>query len=393
MDIHELWVSLNRPSPEKFRMALQRKGVRASTKDLRELFYKYQSSKQIFAPPPKYKGKIFSPGMDRRWAADVMVMRPGYALVVQDIFSRFAWAEMLSSPMEAYQAMEAVLHKAGKTPDEITTDADPGFQTKQFNELLSERGIHHTFREGRNDLATVDRLISNLKSALATHAADVGGDWRDRLKSAVDGYNDSSHPRLMQGSPGELRGPGGAIGNKIIYFNREVEEAKNIEQNAKEIQSRAGKLEGNGFRVFRHKEYLGRRVGDPRWGREIHTGVVDGAYVKDESGEYHPTKEVLPVPKDSNELAEPALKLDPMARGILDRFRERGVAYLTAREDRRDYSSKFVHVLSAVGDLKEALRSAHLGTKTTVATFVHVFPDVFRLVVPKKGGSSFVELK
>ena len=190
-------------------MALQRKGVRASTKDLRELFYKYQSSKQIFAPPPKYKGKIFSPGMDRRWAADVMVMRPGYALVVQDIFSRFAWVEMLSSPMEAYQAMEAVLHKAGKTPDEITTDADPGFQTKQFNELLSERGIHHTFREGRNDLATVDRLISTLKSALATHAADVGGDWRDRLKSAVDGYNDSSHPRLMQGSPGELRGPGG----------------------------------------------------------------------------------------------------------------------------------------------------------------------------------------
>ena len=134
-------------------------------------------------------------------------------------------------------------------------------------------------------------------------------------------------------------------------------------------------------------------MGDPRWGREIHTGVVDGAYVKDESGEYHPTKEVLPVPKDSNELAEPALKLDPMARGILDRFRERGVAYLTAREDRRDYSSKFVHVLSAVGDLKEALRSARLGTKTTVATFVHVFPDVFRLVVPKKGGSSFVELK
>ena len=62
-------------------------------------------------------------------------------------------------------------------------------------------------------------------------------------------------------------------------------------------------------------------------------------------------------------------------------------------EDRRDYSSKFFHALSAVGDLKEALKSADLGTKTAVATFVHVFPDVFRLVAPKKGGSSFVELK
>ena len=67
MDLHQLWVDLNRPSPEKFRLALQRRGmVSPPVAQLRELFYKYQSSKQIFAPPPKYKGKIFSPGMDRR---------------------------------------------------------------------------------------------------------------------------------------------------------------------------------------------------------------------------------------------------------------------------------------------------------------------------------------
>ena len=143
-DHHKLWVDQNRPSPEKFRLALQRRGIRATTKDLKELFYKYQSSKHIFAPPPKYKGKIFSPGLDRRWQADVMVLPGTYALVVQDIFSRFAWAEHISSPMEADQGMEAILHKAGNTPDEITTDADPGFQTKAFNSLLSDKGIHHT---------------------------------------------------------------------------------------------------------------------------------------------------------------------------------------------------------------------------------------------------------
>ena len=236
MDLHQLWVDQNRPSPEKFRVALQRKGIRATTKDLKELFYKYQSSKQIFAPPPKYKGKIFSPGLDRRWAADVMVLPgPTYALVVQDICSRFAWAEHISSPMESNQGMEVILHKAGKTPDEISTDADPGFQTKAFNELLSEKGIHHTFREGRNDIASVDRLISTLKGARATHLADVGHEWNP--KSAVDGYNDTSHPRLMQGAPDDLRKPGGEIGNKLIYFKREVEEARNIAQNTTEIQS------------------------------------------------------------------------------------------------------------------------------------------------------------
>ena len=114
-DLHELWINQNRPSPEKFRLALQRRGIRATAKDLKQLFYKYQSSKHIFAPPPKYKGKIFSPGLDRRWAADVMVLPgPSYALVVQDIFSRFAWAEHISSPMEANQGMEVILHKAGR---------------------------------------------------------------------------------------------------------------------------------------------------------------------------------------------------------------------------------------------------------------------------------------
>ena len=161
-------------------------------------------------------------------------------------------------------------------------------------------------------------------------------------KVAVDGYNDTSHPRLMQGAPDDLRKPGGEIGNKLIYFNREVEEARNIAQNTTEIHNRAEKLEGSGFRVYKHKEALGRRVGDARWGKEIHTGVVDGAFVKDESGDYHPTKEVLPVPTDSNELAEPALKLNPKVRGLLERYKDRGVAFLTAKEDKRDYSFEFL---------------------------------------------------
>ena len=249
--------------------------VAPPVKDLRELFYKYQSSKQIFAPPPKYKGKIFSPGLDRRWAADVMVMPGGYALIVQDIFSRYAWAELITSPAEAYTGMEEVLGKAGKTPDEITTDADPGFRTKQFQDLLSGRGIHHTFREGRNDIATVDRLISTIKRALATHAADQGGDWKERLQAAVAGYNDTSHPRLMDGAPDDLRTPKGDIKNKIIYYHREEEEAQNIQQNTDEIKKREDKLQGQGFRVYLRTQGIprpeGRRCevgqGDPHWRR------------------------------------------------------------------------------------------------------------------------------
>ena len=49
-DMHELWIKLNRPSAERFRQALVKRGMVApSVKHIRELFLKYQSSKQLFA--------------------------------------------------------------------------------------------------------------------------------------------------------------------------------------------------------------------------------------------------------------------------------------------------------------------------------------------------------
>ena len=408
-DLHELWVSLNRPSPEKFRLALQRKGIAAPpVKYLREHFYKYQTSKQIFARPPRYTGKIYSPDMDRRWAADIIVNTQypsvykgktySYALVVQDIFSRYAWAELIDSPMDAYRGFEEILQKAGKVPEDITTDADSGFQAKVFQDLLANRHIHHTLRAGRNDLATVDRLISTIKRALAVHSAESGNsDWAERLQSAVKGYNDTSHPRLMQGAPDDLRGPGGAIKNKFIYFNREYEEAENMEHNDEQIRKRAAKLQGpdTGFRVFKHKESLGRRVFDPHWSREIHSvAQVEGGNVKDEEGEWYPSKEVFPVPKESTALPEPPSKLNAKAQGLLQRYADKAEDYLAAKEDRRDYASNLHKILSHDGyNVKEAIQLAGLSTKSVIASFVKVFPDKFKLVTAKKGGTSFVELR
>ena len=159
-----------------------------------------------------------------------------------------------------------------------------------------------------------------------------------------------------------------------------------------EIKKRASKLD-EGFRVYNHKESLGRRVGEPRWGREIHAGVVDGAFVKDETGEYHPTKEVLPVPKESTWLAEPVAKINAKAQGLLQRYADRAEAYLSAKEDRRDHPSNLHKVLSSDGyNIRDAVHLAGLSTKSVIASFVNAFPAKFKLVTPKKGGSSFVEL-
>ena len=115
--------------------------------------------------------------------------------------------------------------------------------------------------------------------------------------------------------------------------------------------------------------------------------------MEDEHGEWHPTKEVLPVPKSSTVLPEAAHVLDQKARGILQRYAERGEAFLSAREDQRASSSEFYKELEAIGNPKEAVRLAKLDTRAVVASFVRAFPDVFNLVTSKKGGHSFVELK
>ena len=115
--------------------------------------------------------------------------------------------------------------------------------------------------------------------------------------------------------------------------------------------------------------------------------------MKDETGEYHPTKEVLPVPVDSTELAQPAVRINAKAQGLLKRYADRAEAYLTTKENKRDYASNLHRVLSKNGyNIRNAVRLAGLSTKTVIASFVKAFPTKFKIVTPKKGGASFVQL-
>jgi len=50
VDYQALWVRLNRPSPERFQAALKKRGIPApGVAFLREHFFRWQSSKQLFA--------------------------------------------------------------------------------------------------------------------------------------------------------------------------------------------------------------------------------------------------------------------------------------------------------------------------------------------------------
>ena len=146
--IKSLWEELDRPGPEKLKIALQKRGFFApSVKVLQEHFFRFQSSRQVFKNPPKYTGHAYSEGLDRRWMADIMVMPEGeyrgkayrYALLVVDIFSRFARGALIDSPMQADEGYREILWRAGRGPSVLLTDADPGFQTPGFQKALGGR--------------------------------------------------------------------------------------------------------------------------------------------------------------------------------------------------------------------------------------------------------------
>ena len=404
-DLHQLWVDYGRPGAHKFRQILLRKGIAApSEKYLNEHFLKYQSSKQVFARPPSYRGKIWSPGLDKRWQTDILVytQKPSefkgqtweYALIVVDVFSRHIWARLITSPMQAYVGFVEILDEAGKAPDVLSCDADAGFLSPPFRELLASKGIHQSVRQGRNDLAVVDRAIYTLKRTLAVHALESGqNDWAERLEPTVHAYNDSPHGTLMDGAPDDIRGPGGEVKNKLLYFRREEQEARNMATNSDQIQERAQTLQKDGaFRAWKHKERLGRRVFEPNWSREMHeVKDIDGAFVTDEHGNRFPTKEALSIPKESTELKEAPVILNPKSRGFLQRYADRLKQFLEAQEDQRTATSKATKVLNEVGDFRKALTLANLSTKSVFVSFVKVFPE-FKLSTSAKGGAAYISL-
>ena len=368
----ELWARLGRPSPERFHAALLKRGiVSPGVAWFRENVYS-KDSKQIFAPPPKYKGHIYSPHPDERWAADIMVSTNKewrYALVVQDIFSRYAWAEIIDSPMQAHEGMRAILRRARPPPQVLITDEDPGFKAAAFQDVLKDRRIIHEFRAGRNDLATVDRLIFSIKRVMGSNEA--AGDARS-LADIVAGINETGVPVLYGSAPEDLKDH-----NPALVFERMWDESQGMLDNARRIHARARRLQQEGaYRTLEQKGFR-RRAGQAIWSRAVHrVGDLRGAFV-----DGRPTKEVLPTGGEEAAAAAPAL--NHRARELMLRYATRISDVISDTDDdvvsAQKVYAELVREAGSRRNLQNVLREAGVSAMAPVAAFVRVFPDFFRL--------------
>ena len=76
--IEEVYRELNYPSKRKLALALYARQIPFTGEQLEELT-RTSAMRQIFAPPPKYEGKVTSARMNERWQADLanMTSKPG----------------------------------------------------------------------------------------------------------------------------------------------------------------------------------------------------------------------------------------------------------------------------------------------------------------------------
>ena len=135
--VEEVYRELNYPSKRKLALALHARQLPFTGEQLEELT-RTSAMRQIFAPPPKYEGKVTSARMNERWQADLanMTSKPGgggedHILFVMDIFTRRVWARAMkgSTAITAANAFESILEEAGAKPIELNTDVGGEFSS------------------------------------------------------------------------------------------------------------------------------------------------------------------------------------------------------------------------------------------------------------------------
>jgi hypothetical protein len=164
--------------------------------------------------------------------------------------------------------------------------------------------------------------------------------------------------------------------NKPLIFQRQWDESKGMEENAKRIHLRARKLrEAGAYRTLEMKGFR-PRAGQAIWSRGVQpVGSVEGAFV-----DGRPTKEVLATQGGEAAPARPAENL--RARELLLSYATRISDVLTDDDDVSTTQKVYAEMVREAGgrvQLLDVLRRARVSAANPVQSLVRVFPDFFRM--------------
>ena len=307
--LKQLAKELGYPGAEKLWRAAERRNLPLTRAQVLA-FVRAQGQRQVFAPRPKYEGKIAATRINDRWAADLIdyTARPShnedsskepyqYVLIVQDVFSRKLWAVAMrvKTTETVQQAFEHIVRSGAGVPREL--DTDYGLELRGlFEQYLEEEHIEHVIADPRNKNArgTLDAAIKVFKQQLARiQVAENTRDWASLVPRAVAAYNDTVHSGLVGRAPDDVRS------DDELKFILTEQAADDLQKNQSLIEGRGKRLQRLGaFRAeLPHQPRGFERSFKPRYGDEVHkVRKVIGGTVYSEDGTAYPSRHVLAVP-------------------------------------------------------------------------------------------------
>ena len=147
--------------------------------------------------------KILMSYMDQQWDADIMDMSKfvkfnqgyKYVAVFLDIFSRYAWVEVMKTktPKEMVEVMEVVFAQ-GRKPDYMRTDKGSEYVGKHTRAFLKDNNVRHFTSVNAIHASYAERFIRTIKGKLYKHFTKTNTyKYIDILQDIIVGYLDSVH--------------------------------------------------------------------------------------------------------------------------------------------------------------------------------------------------------
>ena len=375
-----LYREMSYPSATKFRAALRKRGITVSAEFVKDVVAD-QGVRQLTAAAPRFTGNVTARALDARWMGDLMDFSaksrkgsPMYVMILQDILSRFIFAQALQSKAEVPAAFSRIVEETGRKPDEFNTDRGSEWTSVAFQTRLSNLGIRHRMKVGPQDLATLDRAIGTLRATLSRRTAE-GGEWWEELDAAVKSMNESEHPAVFMNEPGEV------AGDDDLRFDLRYHNAEMATENQENAKKRGERLQAKGaFRtLLPPKTGFRRRAGQQNWSEKIHSvQEIQSGRVVDTEGNSFPLSTILPIaastiPTAASSFAQGGstridekrqIALRPWLQDMLDIIRRAGDSGMSM--------SAFGKKMREKPGFSEALKEQ----RATVAQAVELFPEI-----------------
>ena len=149
------------------------------------------------------RNRVVVSGIDDQWDADLASFisfaddndNYKYLLCVIDIFSRFAWIELLKDKKSEtiVEAFNVVLSN-GRIPKRLRTDAATDFTSTKFQDNLKRKQITHFTTHSEKQANYVERFIQTIKSKIFRYVIENNNArYIDIIPNLVESYNKTWH--------------------------------------------------------------------------------------------------------------------------------------------------------------------------------------------------------